>query len=290
MNLLAALVPNLAGLADLACVALVAICLTGVGRLAAPRLIPELQLMAGWGILCLVLTFWGCFTAASLMFPAVLLGVAGLYGAAAAFRRHDDGMRRVACLSLPIWAVMASAAPSQVDTWLNLLPNAAYLVDHGVFPRFDRAESYSFIPVAPYNTQFITYAASLLRGALVANAMSSFNILLQCAAGAMLARVIAGAAGRIGWRHAALGLLLAMPLNPGFIPRAFFAMYGEAPIAVTVMAAVWLAAAALAATEEARRRDILVGLACVLAALVNIKQSSIGMLASFAVPALLLTW
>lgn len=290
MNLLAALVPNLADLADLASVAVVALCLVGVGRLVAPRLLPELQLMAGWGILCLVLTLWGCLTATSLAVPTLVLGISGLFGATTALRRQDGGIWRVGCLSLPIWIVMATAAPSQVDTWLNLLPNAAYLVDHGSFPRFDRPESYSFIPVAPYNTQFIAYAASVVRGALVANAMSSFNILLQCAAGAMLARVVAGGEGRIGWGHAALGLLLAMPLNPGFIPRSFFAMYGEAPIAVTALAAVWLAGAALAMGQGAQRRDTLVGLACILAALVNIKQSSIGMLVSVAVPIILLTW
>ena len=290
MDLLAALVPGFVDLLDLASVLVVGLGLVGVGRLATPRLIPEIQLMVGWGILCLVLTSWGCLTTMSLAIPTVLLGACGLYGAVLTSRRGDAGLWRIACLSLPIWAVMATATPSQVDTWLNLLPNAAYLVDHGIFPRADRPASYSFIPVAPYNTQFVAYAASLLRGTLVGNAMSTFNILLQCAAGGILARAIAGGERQVGWRHAALGLLLALPLNPGFIPRAFFASYGEAPIAVAAMAVVWLGAEAITAEKGRPLRDIMVALACVLAALVNVKQSSIGMVASFAAAAALVLW
>ncbi|MDC6684624.1 hypothetical protein N4Q63_26500, partial [Leclercia adecarboxylata] len=151
-----------------------------------------LQLLTGWGIACLILTVWGCVTPLTLAIPATGLAIAGLVGVLAAPRRPNDGLWRVGVLSLPIWLVLASATPSQVDTWLNRLPNAAYLVDHGVFPRADRPESYSFIPVAPYNTQFVTYAASLLRGELVGNSMGSFNILLQCAAAGLFARKLAG--------------------------------------------------------------------------------------------------
>lgn len=291
MELLAILVPDLAHLLDLASVLGVGVCLFGLGRLSAPTLIPEVQLMVGWGLSCIVLTLWGCLTPLNLLLPTAALGSVGLYGAIASLRgRREDGLWRIGVLSLPIWAVMATVAPSQVDTWLNLLPNAAYLVDHGVFPRADRPESYSFIPVAPYNTQLVAYAASALRGALIATAMGSFNILLQCAAGGILARELAGQGERIGWRDAALGLLLTMPLNPGFIPRAFFSDYGEAPIAVTVMAAVWLAARLIATAEPTQRRDLLIALALVLAALVNIKQSAIGMLLSVVVGAAFPLW
>ena len=87
---------------------------------------------------------------------------------------------------------MLPAWPSQVDTWLNLLPNAAYLFDHDMLPRQDRPPSWSFIPVAPYNTQFVAYAASVVAGRLIPNAMALFNLALLAAAGLLLARVLAG--------------------------------------------------------------------------------------------------
>ena len=291
MQTLVPFLPSLAGTLDFASVVAVAALLAGLGRLVAPSIIPEIQLMAGWGLLCAVLTLWGCLTPWDFAPPTLALLVLG--GAGWLVRSGHDHRApwRVGILTLPIWIVMLPVGPSQVDTWLNLLPNAAYLVDHGIFPRSDRPESYSFIPVAPYNTQFIAYAASLLRGSLVDNAMGSFNILLQCAAAAVLARLFGNGAKNIGWAAAAFGLLLAMPLNPGFIPRAFFAPYGEAPIAVTVMAAVWLISAKF--TMDAALgpgRDTLIALALVLVALVNIKQSAIGMVLSLAAAIIAVGW
>ena len=52
---------------------------------------------------------------------------------------------------------MASARPSLPDTWLNLLPNAAYLYDHGFFPADARPAAHSFIAGAPYNMQLASY-------------------------------------------------------------------------------------------------------------------------------------
>ena len=269
----------------------VAVLMTGIGRLVTPRMIPEIKLLAGWGVLCLVLTFWGCATVTTLAIPTSILGVLGLLGLLKRDPGGQDpgGLWRVGLLSVPIWLVMIPVGPSQVDTWLNLLPNAAYLTDHGFLPRADRPESYSFIPVAPYNTQFVNYAASLIRGGLVPNAMGLFNILLQCAAGGILARLVSGGERRLTWTDAALGLLLAIPLNPGFLPRAFFAPYGEAPIAVTAMAAVWLGGTLLgSASDPSRRRELLTALGLILAAMVNIKQSAIGLVLSIEAGAVLL--
>jgi hypothetical protein len=291
MDSLTHFLPTLSNLLDLLCVATVAVLCVGIGRLVAPRTVPEVALLAGWGLCCIVLTVWGCFSAVSLAIPTGVLAAAGLCGCWSLRDWRQDGLWRVAVSSAGIWLVMLPVGPSQVDTWLNLLPNAAYLVDHGMFPRSDRPPSYSFIPVAPYNTQFVAYAASLLRGHLIGHGMGLFNILLQCAASGLLARIVAGRGREIGWGAAALGLLLAMPLNPGFIPREFFSDYGEAPIAVTAMTAVLLGAQWTAEREDrGRRRDLGVALALILAAMVNVKQSAIGMalgvLASMAVAAL----
>jgi hypothetical protein len=81
------------------------------------------------------------------------------------------------------------------------------------------------------------------------------------------------------WHQAAIGFLLAVPLNPGFIPRSFLAPYGEAPLAVTLLFAVWLGARLLRGMlEGAAPYPGVVALAGVFAALVNIKQSAVGLL------------
>jgi len=265
-----------------------AICL-GLGALALGRdSEPEVQVTAGWGVLSIVLTACGVATNVSLRIPLLLL----LLVAAASFAvprlrervASARGAGVVLALSVPLWAVMLAVAPSQVDTWLNLLPNAAWLFDHGRFPGGDAPAWFSFIPGAPYNTQFIAFAASVFSGSLAASAMCWFNVALGCVAAVVLARHLPGW-GEFGRRPlsaltgAAFGLLFTTtPLNPGFVPRYDFAPYGEWPLAVTAMIAGLLGTRLIVAARAGLtlRRPTL-ALALVLAALVNIKQSGPGL-------------
>ena len=300
------------------------------------ELAPETALMAGWGGYCLFMTAWAVTTTAPLTFAFAGFALAGLAGL---FRRTPGAIPwRAILLSVPLFLVLLPALPSQVDTWLNLLPNLAYLADHASLPADGGPPSWSFLPAAPYNTQFVGFGVSVLAGHLAANALSLFNAVLLCAAGLHLARVcgrpaaggprsprlslglspglptgdggqtalLPGAGplapnrhpalpdhrdlhGQPGWWACAAGFLLAVPLNPGFTPRVFFASYGEAPLAVTLMFAVALGAdlfAAARADAPCRRR--LAALALVLAALVEIKQSALGLLLPFAAGLLLL--
>ena len=277
----------LASFADLRAlfgVAIAATAMVWAGRLlVGHRAAPEICLLAGWGALCGILTLWSATTPYTLYLP-----IAGCFLAALAGLRHqgqvEGSIWRVALLSLPVWAVMASARPSQVDTWLNLLPNQAFLVDHALLPRDGGPPHHSFLPGAPYNTQFAAFAASLVSGGLASNAMALFNILLICAAGLKLGRVAAGRDGLsdplpVPWWACAAGLLLAVPLNPGFVPRVFFTGYGEAPLAVVLMFAVGLSADLLIADRRrAPVRGLATALALTLMALVEIKQSSLGLL------------
>ena len=372
-----------------------------LGSVVTPRrTLPEIQLATGWGLVCVLLTVWGVLTPWSLQLPAAALGLAAIAWLARPGWRVRTGlwvMRsaalgtasvRVLLLTLPLWLVMLSVRPSQIDTWLNLLPNAAYLFDHAVLPTALRPPSYSFLPVAPYNSQFAGYIASLASGNFADSAMSFLNIALLCAAGLLFARVVAAkntarmppartqaevakhrerattapdhepttvatdhdravvatnqlramaatnqlaatvatdhkrttvathqlpttvATGRPNaavtsdrgraaavtdrtppWWACAVGLLLGVPLNPGFVPRDFFAPYGEASLAVTTLFAVWLATGLLGdlARGIAWPRSI-VPLALVLVALVNIKQSGIGLLLPLGVSMLVLAW
>ena len=262
-----------------------------LGAAVSPRRAqPEIALVAGWGLICLVLTAWGVITPASLRIPLAALTVAGLACLVRPGWRHRieslRGAGRLLLLSLPMWLVMLPLRPSQIDTWLNLLPNAAYLFDYAMFPTVLRPPSHSFLPVAPYNTQFAAYIASIISsgisvrsGGFAEGAMALFSIALQCAAALLLARVVAGRDGTPPWWACAAGLLLTVPLNPGFVPRVAFASYGEAPLAVTALVAVWLSVALIEelARDTAWPRSA-PALALVLAALVNIKQSGIGLL------------
>ena len=273
--------PDLIGLAGLF---IVLVMFVAIGAIGAGRQAPEASLVAGWGLAAIVLTVWGVLTPASMRIPLAGLALVALAGLALPAVRRWDGVGRIAVLTLPFWLVMLPAWPSQVDSWLNLLPNAAYLFDHDMLPRQDRPPSWSFIPVAPYNTQFVAYAASVIAGRLIPNAMALFNLALLAAAGLLLARVLAGREkGTPPWWAVACGLGLAIALNPGFVPRTFLAGYGETPLAVCAMFAIWLAADALRDMAEGRPPRAGVALALVLAALVNVKQSGIGLLLPIAV-------
>jgi hypothetical protein len=259
----------------------------------ARRTLPEIQLVAGWGLACLVLTTWAVLTPATLQIPlAALAAIALLCLLHPRLRARIGplgGVSRLLLLSLPLWLIMLPLRPSQIDTWLNLLPNAAYLFDHNMLPTDARPPSYSFLPGAPYNTQFAAYIASVASGSFADSAMALFNLALLCAAALLLARVIAGRGPAPSWSACAAGLLLAIPLNPGFVPRTFLASYGEAPLAVTTMFAVWLS---VDMTMELARGiawpRATTALMLVLLAMVNIKQSGIGLLVSIGVTMLVL--
>src|SRR5262249_25591605 len=149
-----------------------------VGR----RMPPEVQIGAGWGGLCLLLTVCGVLTPFSLMIPAAGFVLAALCVLAFPHRRPSRGawktLGRAALLSLPLWLVMAPIRPSQPDTWLNLLPNAFYLLDWGRLPTAALPHSDSYLPAAPYSTQFLSYLGGLVSPSYPAAGMSLINVAL----------------------------------------------------------------------------------------------------------------
>jgi hypothetical protein len=287
----ALLIPSAFDLAGWACVGFVALAFMGLGRLvSAGRAAPEIALVAGWGAAALVLTLWGVTTPLSLRVPGWILAALGLAGLIAPRSRLGwaewRGIGRILLLALPLLAVMASARPSQPDTFLNLLPNAAYLVDHGFFPADGRPDAYSYLPAAPYNQQLAAFVAALAMPGFPANALIGFNLVLQLAAGLLLARLVAKSEDDPGavpsWGATALGVLLATAFNPGFVPRYDLSSYGEPSVAVALACAGFLAA------RRARTADTGL-LALVLAALVSIKPDSVALALGVAATAALLS-
>jgi hypothetical protein len=278
------LVPTWLDLAGWAGVIFASLVMIGLGRLATGgRAAPESSLIAGWGACLLVLTAWGLVTEASLRIPATALaalGLLALIGPRSRLSREEwRALGRVAALALPLLAIMASARPSLPDTWLNLLPNAAYLYDHGFFPADARPAAHSFIAGAPYAMQLASFLAGLVTPGFPPSAMIDFNIVLLLGAGLLLARLAAvGASDAPGWTVTALGLLLAIALNPGFDPRYHLSAYSETSVTVALAFAGWHAARGLDRIAGGRdaRGDFWL-LALILAVLVNIKQESVAL-------------
>jgi hypothetical protein len=291
--LILSLIPTPTDLVDLAAVWASALVLLLWGRaLTLGRGPIEVQTLAGWGGLALVLTLWGVFRSEPLWWPVAAIAAVALLAPLTrplALRREEGtALIRVMVLALPIWAIMLTARPSQPDTFLNLLPNAAYLWDHGQLPADMRPPSHSFLPGAPYNMQFWAYLAGAALPALPASAMVHINVLLHLLVGLLLARVVQSlgreGAGAPGWGASGVGILVATGLNPGFVPRIYFAEYSEASVAACLAIAGWLVAQSLSAIAERRPTGHrLWALALVLAALVNIKQESVAFVAGLAV-------
>jgi hypothetical protein len=260
------------------------------------RMPPEIQIGAGWGVLCLVLTAWGVLVPFSLAIPAA--GFMFIALSVLIFRQRRPGpaawrtLGRTFAVTLPLWLVMAPIQPSQPDTWLNLLPNAFYLADWGRLPSAGLPPSHSFLPAAPYNTQFLSYLGSLVLPDYPAAGMSLMNVLLLVTSGLLVGRAVAMTGDRPNdvpsWAAIAGGMVIATLLNPGFVPRFHLSAYGETALAVTAVIAAWLLVTAQGEfAENGRLAGIVPATGLVLAAMINTKQSGIGLVAATASAALL---
>jgi hypothetical protein len=263
------------------------------------RVPPEVQIGAGWGGLCLLLTAWGVLVRCNLAIPATAFVLAAFAVPPLRGRRPSISawktMGRAALITLPLWLIIAPIRPSQPDTWLNLLPNAFYLVNWGRLPMAALPPSHSYLPGAPYNTQFLSYLGGFLWPNYPAAGMSLINVLLLMTSGLLIARALAmsplAAEADLSWGSIAGGMLLATLLNPGFVPRFHLSAYGETPLAVTAAIAAWLWVSAQGEIAGGGNLSgALPAIGLILAAMINTKQSGIGLVAASAAAAVVTSW
>jgi hypothetical protein len=289
-SLIAAFAPTAIQAEGLGAVLITGLVMLLLGRAAlGPRIVPEIAVIAGWGIVCLVLTLWGVRLSANMRLPAAgLVAVAAL----AAFTPRGrlstadlTALGRLLLMAIPLLAVLAAAYPSQPDTFTNQLPNAAYLYDYGRFPGADRPPMLSVWPAFPYNLQLAAFLPALLVPSFPPAILTHVNLVLQLAFALLLARSMRGtqASGDAAPPWAAIGAALLMTsfLNPGFNPKIQFSGYGDPAIAVAVAFAAWQAErtlAALAADRAATEERL--AFALLLLAGAAIKQVSIVLMAS----------
>src|SRR6516165_12271692 len=299
-RLIADYLPHPADLVSLAVTWLVAVVLMLAGAMVAGRRMPpELQIGVGWGALCLLLTVWGVLVPLSLAIPAAGFVLMALRVLALPDRRPSPitwkTLGRVVPVTLIFWIVMAPMQPSQPDTWLNLLPNAFYLVDWGRLPTAALPPSGSYLPAAPYNTQFLSYLGSLAWPDYPAAGMSLINALMLLTVGLLVARALGvpplTTEAALPWGTIAGGMLLVTLLNPGFVPRFHLSAYGETALAATAAMTAWLFVSARSEMASGRQLSGAVpAIGMVLAAMVNAKQSGVGLVAASAGAAAVTSW
>ena len=293
--------PHPADLLDLATTWCIAVILMLAGAaFVGRRMPPEIQIGIGWGALCLVLTVWGVLVPLSLVVPAAGFALMAFCVLALRDRRPSPRawktLRRALPVTLVFWLVIAPIQPSQPDTWLNLLPNAFYLVDWGRLPTAALPPSYSYLPAAPYNTQFLSYLGSFAWPNYPAAGMSLINALLLLTVGLLFARALAimpllTTDAVLPWGTIAGGMLLVTLLNPGFVPRFHLSAYGETALAATAAMTAWLFVSAQSEIAAGRQLSgAAPALGLVLAAMVNAKQSGIGLVAASAGAAAVTSW
>ncbi len=146
---------------------------------------------------------------------------------------------RVLALALPLLLLVAGSDFTNWDDFTHWLPNAGYLYRYDAFPSADLPPSPSVWPAYPYGLTLWSYFISLVSGRFVERGGALANVLLLAVFGGTLAQLVAERVGMpMGrsrqWGIAAIGLLAATALNPGFAPSFAITAWSDSATSVAL--------------------------------------------------------
>jgi len=294
----------------LACTALGSAAGGGKGRL------PGADTVVGLGLAGGLLTLLAVATRVPVSLWAGLLGGAGIVALGwSAWRRRlpgGPGFAAALLLALPLVAFAALGLATLWDDFTHWLPNAAYVFQHDSLPRPELPPTPSRWPGYPHILPFIVASASWLAGHFLEAAGPVANVALLASVGATITDISAADDRRnlparlavAAVAEAAFGLFIPAAFGL-FIPGAFgnlippvppnvlYSSYGDTATIATVGVLGLLGVSLLERLAERRDADARAlawrfGLAA--AALVNLKQANLVLLALLSLGLLLAAW
>jgi hypothetical protein len=272
-------------------ITLVFITLTMVGKLLIGQYknLSGAVVLIGWGILCLLVTVSGVILKISLQYSLYVFVFIACISISLDFYRLNNkkyfeenrqNLFKLLGLSLPLIWIVKDIQPSEIDVLCLILPNSAYLFDHNHFPTSTGPESFSDLPVAPYNTEFIPYLGSIFGGGFASNTLSLLTIFLHLTVSLLIAEILSYPKKEFGFRVLAVSFALVTFLSPGFAPKLFFSGMGEGPIAICLFYASWIFVKLQEEKWSSKNYFLMISLALILTTLINIKQQAIGIVLS----------
>ncbi len=300
LSLLHALVPSGEQIVGILAMAVVALAFSVIGAAVGGRSrLAGADMVVGWGIALLTLVVPAVVFGAPLTVGALLL--LGVLGVAAwhVWRERIWPPRvllLIVLISLPLWAVIASMAPSQWDEFSHWLLAARYLVENNAFPGMTPQPSTADFPGYPYGVGLPVYLASKLAGGFIETGGAAFNVFLLMSFALVVVELIreSGASTKpAGCGLAAIGFLAVTVFNPTFIQKIILTAYADFPTTAACGVAGVLAYRTLnqlAAGEAAFARRSALGLAFALTALIHAKQSNLILVLLIIATAGLVAW
>ncbi len=288
-------------IAVLALFALVAV----PGRFAggSRRWLPA-DIISGWGLLTLVLTLSGLYLPFGLSAVLLVLGAMVLTGIFLIIFRNNPwkpASTQVApkhyfwlgvTFVLQLWVLLLINKEGITfwDDFSHWTLNALYLWQNDALPASSLPKPYAVWSAYPYALPFLTYAASLMRGAFLTQGGAMINwMLLAVTAWALVETRFEANESKPGWlfKMASLGLaiLLVTVFNPGFNASYTVSNGSDTPTAFAVVFCGLILMQWHGAFQKGDRREIIApGVQFALAAvvLVMLRQVNIVLLALLA--------
>jgi len=264
--------------------------------------LPGADTVVGLGLAGGLLTLLAVATRAPVSLWAGLLGGAGVaaLGWSAWHRRLPGGPGFAATLLLasPLLAFAALGPATMWDDFAQWLPNAAYVFQYDSLPRPELPPTPSRHPGYPHILPFIVASASWLAGRFLETAGPVANVALLASVGAAIADTPAGGGGRrtlparLATAATAIGAFFVL-FFPELARNVLFSSYADTATIATVGVLGLLGVSLLGRLAENHDTDTRAlawrfGLAA--AALVNLKQANLVLLALLSLGLLLAGW